>query len=207
MLFVALVFLILITLLGLTASGTSILQERMAGGLRNGQMGLMGAETALRGGENWLWNLSGNGGTINCGFNGGDNGFCYSPMTLDNGSGSTIFVSNPLVASFRTTPSWIANGTSGGTNYGNGSNAALNASSLGTARLAQVPQYMLEYRGLVRPPGTPDNGQGASIDQDAGSGATIQKQNTYRITARATGGNAGAVAVVESTFGTGVPSN
>ncbi|MBS0487131.1 MAG: pilus assembly protein PilX, partial [Proteobacteria bacterium] len=48
-LFVALVFLILITLLGLTASGTSILQERMAGGLRNGQMGLMGAETALRG--------------------------------------------------------------------------------------------------------------------------------------------------------------
>ena len=100
-----------------------------------------------------------------------------------------------------------ANATSGGTNYTNGSNAALNASALGTAKLAQVPQYMLEYLGQVRPPGTPDNGQGASIDPDAGSGATIQKQNTYRITARATGGNAGAVAVVESTFGTGVPSN
>jgi len=206
-LFVALVFLILITLLGLTASGTSILQERMAGGLRNGQMGLMGAETALRGAENWLWNLSSNSGTINCGFNGGDNGFCYSPMTLDNGSGSTIFASNPLVAAFRTTPSWIANATSGGTDYTNGSNAALNASSLGTARLAQVPQYMLEYRGRVLPPGVPDSGQGGSIDSDQGRGSTNQNLYSYRITARATGGNAGAVAVVESTFGTGVPSN
>ena len=34
-LFVALVFLVLITLLGLTAASTSILQERMTGGMRN----------------------------------------------------------------------------------------------------------------------------------------------------------------------------
>ncbi|MBS0557186.1 MAG: hypothetical protein JSR27_07210 [Proteobacteria bacterium] len=206
-LFVALVFLVLITLLGLTASGTSILQERMAGGLRNGQMGLMGAETAARGAESWLWNLAGTGGTINCGFNGGDNGFCYAPMTLDNGSGGTIFASNTLLTAFRTSPSWIANATSGGADYTNGSNAALNASSLGTARLAQIPQYMLDYRGLVRPPGVPESGQGGSIDEDTGRGSTNQNLYSYRITARAAGGNAGAVAVVESIFGTGVPSN
>jgi len=201
------VFLVLITLLGLTASSTSILQELMAGGLRNGQMSLMGAETAVRGAENWLWNLSSNSGTINCGFNGGDNGFCYAPMTLNDGSGNTIFSSNSLVSAFRTSPSWIANASSGGTNYTNGSNAALNASSLGTAKLAQIPQYMLEYRGLVRPPGVPDAGQGGSIDDDTGRGSTNQNLYSYRITARATGGNAGAVAVVESFFGTGVPSN
>jgi Tfp pilus assembly protein PilX len=101
-LFVALVFLVLITLLGLTASSTSILQERMTGGLRNGQLGLMGAETAARGAEAWLWNLSNNNGKINCGYNGGDNGFCYAPQTADDGSGNTIYANNPLVVAFRT---------------------------------------------------------------------------------------------------------
>ena len=37
-LFVALVFLLLLTLLGVTASSTSILQERMTGGMRNAQL-------------------------------------------------------------------------------------------------------------------------------------------------------------------------
>ena len=57
-LFVALVFLILLTLIGLTATGTSILQEKMTGGMRNRQLGLMGAESAMRGGEAYLWTLS-----------------------------------------------------------------------------------------------------------------------------------------------------
>src|SRR6185312_4223619 len=54
-LFVALVFLLLLTLLGLTASSTSILQERMTGGMRNAQLAAMGTESALRGGEVDLW--------------------------------------------------------------------------------------------------------------------------------------------------------
>jgi len=48
-LFVALIFLILLTLLGLAASGNSILQERMTGGVRNRQLALMGAESGARG--------------------------------------------------------------------------------------------------------------------------------------------------------------
>ena len=209
MLFVALIFLVLITLLGLTASSTSILQERMTGGLRNDQMGLMAAETAARGAESWLWNLSGNNGHINCGYNGGDNGFCYAPQTANDGAGNTIYASNPLVTAFRTVPTWIANATSGGTNYTNGSNTALNSSTLGTATLAQIPQYMLESRGQVLPPGAPSNGQSGAQGRDSqgGRNAGNQALYSYRITARATGGNAGAVSVVETTFGTGVPSN
>ncbi|MBS0302909.1 MAG: hypothetical protein JSR16_12190 [Proteobacteria bacterium] len=208
-LFVALVFLVLITLLGLTASSTSILQERMTGGLRNGQMGLMAAETAARGAESWLWNLSSFNGKINCGYNGGDNGFCYSPQTVDDGSGGTAYTSNPLVVAFRTKPTWIPNGSSGGTDYTNTGNTALNVSTLGTAKLAQVPQYMLESRGLVLPPGAPSNGQsgGQGRDSQAGRNAGNQALYSYRITSRATGGNEGAVSVVETTFGTGVPSN
>lgn len=209
-LFVALVFLVLITLLGLTTSSTSILQERMTGGLRNDQMGLMAAETAARGAEAWLWNLANNGAHINCGYNGGDNGFCYSPQTVDDGSGNTVFTTNPLVTAFRTTPSWIANASSGGTNYTNGSNTALNSSALGTATLAQIPQYLFESLGQVLPPGVnPKFVQLGAVGRDPGASLCpgCQSLFNFRITARATGGNAGAVSVVETTFGAGVPSN
>ena len=47
-LFVALVFLVLLTLLAVAGMGTSILQERMTGGMRNSQLAQMGAETGLR---------------------------------------------------------------------------------------------------------------------------------------------------------------
>lgn len=209
-LFVALVFLVLITLLGLTASSTSILQERMTGGMRNDQMSLMAAETAARGAETWLWNLASINSGINCGFNGGDHGFCYSPQTADDGSGNTVFVSNPLVNKFRTTPTWIANASSGGTNYSNGTNAALNSSALGTAALAQIPQYMLESLGQILPPGVRTSWvQLGAVGRDPGAShcAGCQSLFNFRITARATGGNSGAVSVVETTFGAGVPSN
>lgn len=209
-LFVALVFLVLITLLGLTASSTSIMQERMTGGLRNGQMGRMAAETAARGAESWLWNLANNSANINCGYNGGANGFCYAPQTVDDGSGKTVYTTNPLVAAFRTTPTWIANASSGGTDYSNGSNTALNSASLGTAKLAQIPQYMFEERGQLLPPGVKSNFlQLGGVGRDPGASVCpgCQSLFNFRITARATGGNEGAVSVVETTFAAGVPSN
>ena len=209
-LFVALVFLVLITLLGLTATSTSIMQERMTGGLRNDQMGLMAAETAARGAEAWVWNLANNSAKLNCGYNGGDVGFCYTPQTADDGSGGTVYVSNPLVQAFRTTPTWIANASSGGTDYSNSGNTALNSSSLGTAKLAQVPQYMIESLGGLLPPGVkPNFVQLGAVGRDPGFSncAGCQSLYSFRITARATGGNEGAVSVVESTFGASVPSN
>ncbi|HVJ62548.1 MAG TPA: PilX N-terminal domain-containing pilus assembly protein, partial [Tahibacter sp.] len=46
-LFVAMIFLILITVMAVTASWNSVLQERMTGGMRNRQLGMLGAESAL----------------------------------------------------------------------------------------------------------------------------------------------------------------
>ncbi len=57
-LFLAIIFLLLLTLLAVTASSTSIMQERMTGGMRNSQIGLMGSESTLRGGEGFLWALA-----------------------------------------------------------------------------------------------------------------------------------------------------
>jgi len=59
-LFVALMFLLLLALIGVAASGTSVLQERMAGGARNNQLGIVGAESTLRDGEFFLWDLANN---------------------------------------------------------------------------------------------------------------------------------------------------
>src|ERR1700743_2630000 len=49
---VALIFLLLITMLAISASGTSLLQQKLAGGQRNAQLAEWSAENAIRG-EEW----------------------------------------------------------------------------------------------------------------------------------------------------------
>lgn len=51
---VSLIFLLLLTILGITAMNTSTLQEKMSGNLRDQDMALQAAESALRGGETAL---------------------------------------------------------------------------------------------------------------------------------------------------------
>lgn len=54
---IALIFLLLMTLLGVSAMRSSNLQERMAGNLRDRNMAFQAAEAALRAGETWLLQL------------------------------------------------------------------------------------------------------------------------------------------------------
>jgi len=58
-LLVSLVVLLTMTVLGVTASRTGFVQERMAGNVRNKALAFEAAETALRDGEQWLDNLLG----------------------------------------------------------------------------------------------------------------------------------------------------
>ncbi|PKM43217.1 MAG: pilus assembly protein PilX [Gammaproteobacteria bacterium HGW-Gammaproteobacteria-1] len=53
-LIVALIFLLLLTLIGTAAMRTTTLQERMAGNTRDLNLSFQAAEAALRAGENWL---------------------------------------------------------------------------------------------------------------------------------------------------------
>ena len=211
-LFVALVFLILITLLGLTASGTSVLEERMTGGMRSNQMSLLGAENAARGAESWLWNLSANGLKLNCGYNGGDQGFCYSSQVMSitgSPTGGTL-VSNPLPAKFRRTPTWIPQATSGATSYGvTGYGTSMTAAGLGTAKLSQQPLWLMEDMGVLLPPGANTNGEGGSQTLFAlrCRSSNCQTMHSYRISARSTGGTDASVHAVETYYGVGLPSN
>lgn len=55
---ISLIFLLLMTLLGVSAMRSSNMQERMAGNLRDRNMAFQSAEAALRGGEAWLMLLA-----------------------------------------------------------------------------------------------------------------------------------------------------
>ncbi|MFK5985969.1 MAG: PilX N-terminal domain-containing pilus assembly protein [Pseudomonadota bacterium] len=53
-LFISLIFLVLLTILGLSSMRTTLLQEKMAGNFKNKSQSFQAAETALRAGEQWL---------------------------------------------------------------------------------------------------------------------------------------------------------
>jgi type IV pilus assembly protein PilX len=55
-LIIALVFLLLLTLLGVTAMGTTSLEEKMSGNLRDKDLAFQAAETGLIAGEDWVAN-------------------------------------------------------------------------------------------------------------------------------------------------------
>ena len=61
-LILALIFLLLLTILALSTTSRSLLQERMAGAMRNAQQAEWSAENALRGVE---WNIF-NGNSVAC---------------------------------------------------------------------------------------------------------------------------------------------
>lgn len=192
-LFVALVFLVLLTLLALTASSTSILQEKMMGGMRNQQLGLMGAESALRGGESYLWNLA-------------YNATGARPMPPCQGAADSDCVYqvrsgllNSNVQKFRTSHTWL--GTSDGARAYAAPLTGLEDDAE-TASLASQPRYLIEDLGPDVPPGM--GRRGGSIQQER-AGAAGSK-NWYRITARSQGGSDAVLRAVESVFSATAPN-
>jgi len=193
-LFVALVFLVLLTLLGLTASSTSVLQERMTGGMHNSQLALMGAETAQRGVEWTIWNKSNNttSNKLHCGATGGDD-FCYQ---VSNSSG--VMAVSPVVNAFRNARGWL--GTSdGGTAFSTLTLTGM-TNSRASAALANQPRYLMEELGKVLPPGAPSSIEGGGRLNGGSRQGGSQTLYAYRITARSTGGNAGAISATESNY-------
>lgn len=61
----ALIFLLIMTILGVTAMTTSSLQEKMAGNLRDQFMAMESVESALRAGEQWLFDYRNRFGATN----------------------------------------------------------------------------------------------------------------------------------------------
>lgn len=186
-LFLAMVFLILLAVLAVTASSTSIMQERMTGALRNRQLGLMGAESTLRGGEQFLWNLS----------------FDIRqplPPCLSSSTGDCVYmvgrngVLSPKAQAFRTSRTWLNPATDGARAYGQ-SLTGLTGAAL-TASLAAQPRFMIEYLG---PAGQPPFRTGGSVYAQSTT-SRVGEHHIYRITARSQGGTGAVVRVAESYY-------
>ena len=177
---VALIFLLLITILAISASGTSLLQMRLAGGLRSSQMADFGAESAARGAEWRLWTAS-NVSPMACTTNGP---ICYM---YDAATPNTV------VDGFRNAPGWI---DAGSTKYSAGTMTTESTDK--TFKLTKDPVYLIEDLGVELIPGL--GSQHESGQTAPGTGNTSVDSHIYRITARSTGANDNTVRVLETTF-------
>lgn len=187
-LFIALILMVLITLLALTATSSSILQEKMTGGMRNSQLSMMGAESAVRGTEAWLWNLSFSAadGQPLPPCIGGSTGTCVYRVKADGTLPSNV-------QAFRSSKAWVT--APGGAPAYSQVLTGLTGDSE-TASLASQPEVLVEDLGKNMPPGA--GGQAGVIDSERGTGPG--NYSFYRITARSQGGSAATQRVVESVF-------
>lgn len=199
-LFVALIFLVLLTLLGVMASSTSIMQERMTGSVRNAQLGSMGAESALRAGEAKIWNLAynaahsvpmppcvGSGGSAS---NGGDCRF-----TVTNGK---VLAG---AQKFRTAKAWLDPASDGALPTPDVLTGLSGDDE--TANLASAPRFIIEDLGPDVPPGA---GRRGGSNQQERNGVDAGSHEFFRITARSQGGNDAVMRAVESVFSATAPN-
>lgn len=183
---IALIFLMLLTILAISASGSSLLQEKMVAATRNAQLAHWGAESALRGAEWRLWTASVKPSTrIQCGAS-LESADCYR---VDSN------VTNAAVVNFRTSSGWNTTSTEAGTAYTLDYTAAPTTGA--SAQLDQPPVYLIEDLGIELPPGT---GPQSEYGSRQAEGYLSTSRHVFRITARSTGGNDNAVSLLQSTF-------
>jgi len=193
-LFVALVFLLLLTLLGITASSTSILQERMTGGMRNAQLAMMGTESTLRGGEIDLWTAASRssfqtGGLAlpPCGYSG------VQPCAYQRTNG----IADNRTTKFRGSRTWLAASGDGAMEYVKTVTGL--SGDEATASLASQPRYMIEDLGLDTAASGEGNMGGAILSAPGAEGTP--KVHLFRVTARSQGGSDTLLRASESVFG------
>lgn len=191
-LLMALMFLLLLSMLAIAASRHALLEERMAGSLRSAQQARMSADTSLRGVEYKLWSLASQPGAhLHCEERApsrDDGCVVYRPD-------AAAYAYGGAVTRFLTSPYWL---TDVGIAYlGPGGHGYTSHARDPSAALANNPVYIIEDLGSLRPPGVGGLHESGNtgLNQDARTDVHI-----YRVTARATGGNANTLSIVQSTF-------
>jgi type IV pilus assembly protein PilX len=167
---VGLILLLVMTLIMIVAMSGSILQERMAGAMRNESIADVGADSALRDGELWVWKQ-----------------VAISKAQLPiSDSAYPLKPSSSRARLFRGGHTW----QTGGSPYGTGG-AGINFPVTDYYRMAETPSYIVEGLGDVSAGDNPESHEGNTLNESL---------HYYRITGRSTGGNEGVVRAVESTF-------
>lgn len=174
-LIVGLMFLVLITLVAITALGSTVLQERMTSGQRNESLAFNGSESALRGGELSLWNS-----------------YIASDGRIHPAGTSMVEPLDAGAAAFRATLDWVA-----GTVYSLIDYDAI-AATAGGAKLARDPNYHIEYLA-----GMSQNCLEAHCGDASRGVGVLGITDWFRVTARSTGGDARVLRVTESVYAMG----
>jgi type IV pilus assembly protein PilX len=202
-LFVALMFLILLTLLGLASSGSALLQERMTGGVRNRQLAMFGAESAARFGEAAVFNAPvtatyAQGGMV---FPSCVGGALRQPCAWDQAGAAIYTTARQPVKTFRTSKSWVSDPNS--MQYTPVLSGLTGSSE--TASIAVQPRLLFEDLGLDSGGLAGAGRMGGAIYQEGGT-SDAPSRRVYRVTARSQGGNGDAAIrvteVVYSAFST-----
>lgn len=124
-LIVSLLFLLVLTLIGLTAMQGTALEEKMAGNTRGGTLAFQAAEAALRDGETWVMGID-----------------LYDPPTPCSTAPCDLWEVNKPVDYPQTEPmSWWQNN---GREY---SKTGVFTGSKADPKLATDPRYLVEYLG------------------------------------------------------------
>jgi type IV pilus assembly protein PilX len=171
-LFIALILLVILSLLGVSAARMQTTEERMARNEDNHQMSAQAAEAGLRYAESQI--SSGLITPTTCAAN-ANGQYTLSPATGNVVSGAYANVPNAIT--------WSAAGAANAITYAGPALTALPAN-------AQTPKIVVESLPAVCMPGDPCNQQGY-----AGQG-TAQ----YRITAYAQGGDSSSYTILQSIY-------
>ncbi len=181
-LFMALVFLLILTILGITSMGTSNLQEKMAQNAKDRGLAFQAAETAMLAAENWI-----NAQVGRPTFPNNANGLylantcpdpakqvweCYGLLDWETDTNVVVYPGTPGSPAASGSPFTPAAG--------------------GILWVRTQPRYIIEYLTEIE-----KKGGSKREDNDGGSG----KKTILRVTARGTGGTDQAVVILQSTFG------
>lgn len=193
---IGLILLVVITLMGYTGMKGTMLQEKMAAGLHNRSLAQGGANSALRAGESFLYNLVAN--TNGVVVEGTPNGELFKIYSYYSEPGNPESGVNPIIEDF-IERDW---GSSAGTIH---TEDFVNISALG-ASLARNPEYLI-YN--VKSPASPGGGAASgSATQEFGSGSSAsnggggasEQQTSYIVTGKSTSGDGNSMTIVQSLY-------
>ena len=192
---IGLLLLLIITLMGYTGMKGTMLQEKMAAGLHNRSLSYGGANSALREGERFLYELVEiSNGVVVEGTPNGDLHKIYSYYTTPGDPTSGV---NTKISGF-TKEDWTS---SDGTAH---AHEFASITEKGAA-LKQKPEYII-YN--VKSPTVPGGGSANGlVTQEFGSGASTSNggglteiQSSYIVTGKSTSGDGNSMAMVQSLY-------
>ena len=198
---VGLVFLLITTLMALTSMSGVIMQERMAGNLRNASIAQAGAESAARAGESWIREFHSKGQQLSGDCTAMDKVFARTGSASDLAD-SACSGNVGRAEAFRNSATWIESPGAGFIHQY--PTTQLSEAQMGAhdgAGMARRPQFMIESLGPLKGLDSQGGQVGSFGGVDAaGSGSATPPPTVYRITGRSTGATANVIRSVESYY-------